>query len=69
VRFHLGRRVTRSDDPVSAAARIRRPALRERPLPPPARGAQLDAIRREAAGIEDEELRDAIVEARTRLAL
>jgi hypothetical protein len=69
IRFHLGRRKERSDDAISAAARIRRPPARERPLPPPAVGQALEAIKDEAGGIEDAELRDAIVDIRRRLNL
>jgi hypothetical protein len=69
IRFHLGRRKERSDDAISAAARIRRPPARERPLPPPATGRALEAIENEARNIEDEELRKAIIEVRQRLNL
>ncbi len=69
LRFHLGRHSRRADDPLSAAVRIRRPPLRERPLPPPARGGALRAIESEAAGIEDDDLRAVIVEARRKINL
>lgn len=68
VRFHLGpRKRTEPDDRLASAARIRRPPARERPLPDPAQGARLEKIEREASGIGDDELRDAIIEARRRL--
>ncbi len=67
--FHLGRHSRSANDPLSAAVAIRRPPARERPLPLPAQGRALRAIETEAAGIEDEELRDAIVSVRKRLNL
>lgn len=69
VRFHLGRRKNAGNDPVSAAARIRRAPLRSRQLPPAATGAQLAQIKSEAAGIDDAELRDLVVETRRLLSL
>jgi predicted nucleic acid-binding Zn ribbon protein len=69
IRFHLGRRKVQANDPLSAADRIRRPKLQERPLPPPAQGEALAAIQHEAGGIEDEELREAIIDVRRRLNL
>jgi predicted nucleic acid-binding Zn ribbon protein len=67
--FHLGRHNRKANDPLSAAIRIRRPPLRERPLPPPARGRALRAIEDEAKGVEDDELRQAIIDVRRRLNL
>ena len=69
IRFHLGRPKERSNDALAAAARIRRPAAKERPLPAPALGARLQAIVDEAQNIEDEELRATIVDVRRRLNL
>lgn len=70
VEFHLGpRRKPDVDDALAPTARIRRRRKRERPLPPPATGERLNAIRSEASGIEDEELRDIIIEARRKLNL
>jgi predicted nucleic acid-binding Zn ribbon protein len=69
IRFHLGRPKERSNDALSAAARIRRPPASQRPLPPPASGAALRAIEEEAKDIEDEELRAAIIDIRRRLNL
>lgn len=67
LRFHLGRRSSFAGDAISAAARIRRPKVPERPMPSPAVGHRLDSIIDEASGIDDEELRDAIVDIRRRL--
>ncbi|MBL4634180.1 MAG: DUF721 domain-containing protein [Kofleriaceae bacterium] len=67
LRFHLGRGTSMKTDALSAAARIRRPLAKERPLPMPAVGFRLDSIIDEASGIEDAELRDAIVDIRRRL--
>lgn len=67
--FHLGRHSRNANDPLSAAVRIRRPPLKERPLPPPARGRALRAIEEEASSIEDDDLRDAIIDVRRRLNL
>lgn len=69
VRFHLGRCMTRSDDVIAAAARIRRPPLQKRALPPPAQGPQLQRIQGEAAAVDDPELREAIIDVRRRLNL
>lgn len=69
IRFHLGRPKERSNDALAAASRIRRPPAKERPLPPPAAGAALQAIEDEAKNIEDPELRDAIIDIRRRLNL
>ncbi len=69
LRFHLGRPKERSNDALSAAARIRRPPENPRPLPPPAVGPALDAIVDEAKEIEDDELREAIIDVRRRLNL
>ena len=69
LRFHLGRPKERSNDPIAAAARIRRSPLKERRLPLPAVGPALAAIKDEAKNIEDEELRAAIVDVRRRLNL
>lgn len=69
IRFHLGRRKERSDDALSAAALIRRPAANPRPLPAPAAGPALAAIEDEAKDIEDQELRQAIIDVRRRLNL
>jgi len=69
IRFHLGRRKERSYDAISAASRIRRPKLKERRLPPPAVGSALAAIEDEASSVEDDELRDAIIDVRRRLNL
>ncbi len=67
--FHLGRHARKANDPLSAAVRIRRPPLPQRQLPPPAKGRALRAIEAEASSIEDEELRDAIIDVRRRLNL
>lgn len=69
IRFHLGRPKERSNDAISAAARIRRAPLKQRPLPPPAVGSRLAAIENEAKDIEDKELREAIIDIRRRLNL
>ncbi len=69
LRFHLGRPKERMSDAISAAARIRRPPAKERPMPPPAVGSALAAIESEAGDIEDEELRNAIIDVRRRLNL
>jgi len=67
--FHLGRHSRRANDALSAAVRIRRPPAPDRELPDPARGRSLRAIEAEAAGIEDDELRLAIIDVRRRLNL
>lgn len=70
VQFHQDpARRADADDALAPTLRIRRPAPRLRPLPPPATGARLAAIEREAAGIEDDELRSIIVDARRKLDL
>lgn len=70
VKFHLGpRRRPDADDALAPTVRIRRRRQRQRPLPPPATGERLDEIRREASGVDDDELRDIIVEARRKLNL
>ena len=69
IRFHLGRAKNAGNGALSSAARIRRPALKPRSLPPPAAGRALRAIEDEASSIEDEELRLAIIEVRKRLNL
>ncbi len=69
VRFHLGRPKERSNDAIAAASRIRRPPLKERPLPAPAAGPALAAIMDETKEIEDDELREAIIDIRRRLNL
>lgn len=72
VRFHLGPRRPQEipgDDLLARAARLRRRPARPRQLPEPASGARLAAIEREAATVEDEELRDIIFDARRRLNL
>ncbi len=50
-----------------ARSRQQRRPLASRPLPEPARGAALEAIEAETAGVADPELRQAILEARRRL--
>ncbi len=67
--FHLGRHNRKANDPLSAAIRIRRPPLPERALPQPARGRALRAIEDEAKGVEDDDLREAIIDVRRRLNL
>ncbi len=69
IRFHLGRRKAVSNDPLSAASKIKRPDAKERPMPIPAQGARLDLIKKEASGIVDDELREAIIDMRRRLNL
>lgn len=69
IHFHLGRHSRKADDALSAAVRIRRPPLPERTLPAPAQGRALRAIEAEAAAVEDEELREAIIDIRKRLNL
>ncbi len=69
LRFHLGRRSGPANDALSAAQQIRRTPLKERALPAPAQGAALAAIETEASGIEDDELRAAIIDVRRRLNL
>jgi predicted nucleic acid-binding Zn ribbon protein len=71
VRFHLGPRpgAAPDDDTLGPTLRIRRPRPERRPLPPSATGERLDQIRQEAAQVEDDELRDIIVEARRLLDL
>lgn len=69
LRFHLGRHNAPAGDPLSAAAQIRRIPIKGRPLPPPAHGAALAAIEDEASGIQDDELRAAIIDVRRRLNL
>jgi len=64
--FHLGRHNRQGDDALSAAVRIRRAPIAARPLPPPARGRQLQAIENEASSIEDDELRQLIIDVRRR---
>jgi hypothetical protein len=69
VRFHLGgRRDAPHDDLLAPLLAIRRDPARERSLPPPATGEQLAAIEREASQIQDEELRNIVVDVRRRLA-
>lgn len=69
LRLHLGRHTAPTGDPLSAAAQIRRVPIKGRPLPPPAQGVALAAIEREASGIQDQELRAAIIDVRRRLNL
>lgn len=72
IRLHIGRRRDPADaeDQPSVGLPRRQPP-RPTPLPPPASGARLARIEAEAraAGIDDEELRAAIVEARRLLDL
>jgi hypothetical protein len=68
IRFHLGKQPKADREMLRNAERLqRRPQPRRRPLPPPAAGADLERIEREAATIEDPELRAVIIEARRRL--
>lgn len=65
IRFVHGRAPRGRDDELAAARfQQQRPKLSRRPLPSPATGDKLEQIRREAAAIEDPELREAIIEAR-----
>ena len=69
VRLELaGRKPTQRS---SVDPRIRRapPRAATRPLPEPAEGERLDEIRRESEAVEDDELREIIVEARRKLDL
>lgn len=72
LRLHIGRRrdPAAAEDQPSVALPRRQPP-RPRPLPAPASGARLTRIEAEtrAAGIDDEELRAAIIEARRLLDL
>jgi len=70
IRLHLGKPPRGSVEEVDRAhARTRRAPLRARPLPPPATGADLQRIQGEVAAVEDDELRDEILEARRKLNL
>ncbi len=68
VRFHLGARRPDGGELLPTVA-IRRPALAKRPLPSPAQGKRLDEIERETGTVADDELREAIREARRKLNL
>lgn len=68
LRFHLGKQKREDREGLRAAeATQRRPTRRKRPLPRPASGDALDQICREAAHIEDEDLRAVVIEARRKL--
>ncbi len=70
VKFHLDPRTNPdADDALAPTARIRRRHARPRMLPSPASGERLARIEREAARIEDDELRAIIVDVRRRLDL
>ena len=69
LRFHIGaRKQVDADDMLALAqqARQRRRRPPARPLPPPATGAAKDRIEREAAAVDDPELRALIAAVRTR---
>jgi len=69
LRFHLGSTPrAHSAEIERARTRSRRPKLRRRPLPAPARGGELARITAEVGGaVEEPELRNAILEARRKL--
>jgi predicted nucleic acid-binding Zn ribbon protein len=70
VRLHLGGRTHADDgDVLASIVAIRRPEVRERPLPPPATGEQLKAIEAEVARVADDELRAILLDTRRRLRL
>jgi hypothetical protein len=71
VRLHIGaRRDEDGDDVVAALARrVHQDRRRRARRPTPATGAALDQIEREAAEVDDAELRDAIRDARIKLGL
>ncbi len=65
IRFYHGRAPKgRNDELSQAKAQQHREPLRKRPLPPPAQGDDLAKIQDETAFVEDEELRQTIIEAR-----
>lgn len=66
VRFHLGARRGGGDDVLSTTRRIRRQPAELNQPPPPAAGARLEEIKREAAAVQDPELRELIVSVRRR---
>jgi predicted nucleic acid-binding Zn ribbon protein len=70
VRLHLGPRTVAEDgDVLASIIDIRRPELRERPLPPPATGDRLKTIEAEVARVSDDELRAILLDTRRRLSL
>ena len=69
LRFHIGARRRVDDDDALAgavAALRRRKKVAKLPLPPPAQGEALKTIERDAAAVEDDELRQLIRSVRVR---
>ena len=69
VRLHLGERRSRTDDPLAPTIKIRRIVSRKRELPTPASGHVLQGIQDEVDAVEDEDLRQAILNARRKICL
>jgi hypothetical protein len=67
LQFHVGpREKVGADDSLAPTIRIRRAPPRKREAPPPATGAKLQAIEQEAGRVNDDELRDIILDVRKR---
>jgi hypothetical protein len=67
IRFHVGaRHRVADDDALAPTLKIRRPPARMRQPPPPPSPQRLASIRAEANRIDDEELRDIVLDVRRR---